>query len=77
MIELIMYVLIAPLPAYTLPLLPPKEILTSTAFLPPQMMRLPSAVQVLHLTGTSSSPSVNRLLTSIDFHSLADATWKS
>lgn len=54
-----------------------KEILTSTAFLAPQMMCLPSAVQVLHLTGTSSSPSVNRLLTSIVFHSLADATWKS
>lgn len=53
------------------------EMLTSTAFLAPQMMRLPSAAQVLHLMGMSSSPSVNRLLTLMDFHSLADATWKS
>lgn len=36
------------------------------------MMRLPSAVQVLHLTRTSSSPSANTSLTLIVFHSLAD-----
>lgn len=54
-----------------------RKMLTSTAVLAAQMMRLPSAAQVLHLTGMSSSPSVNRLLTLMDFHSLPDVTWKS
>lgn len=53
------------------------EMLTKTAFLAAQMIRLLSAVQVLHLTSTSSSPSPNKLLTSIVLHSLAVATWNS
>lgn len=50
--------------------------LTRTAFLAAHMMCLPSAVQVLHLTKTSSSLSVNMFFTLIVFHSLADDAWK-
>lgn len=48
------------------------KIPTRTAFLAAHMMRFPSAVQVLHLTRTSSSFSASRSLTLIVFHSLAD-----
>ncbi len=53
--------------------------LTNTAFLAAQMIREPSADQVLHFTMAfiSSSLSGKKLLTSIDFHSFADDTSNS
>lgn len=53
------------------------KIPTRTAFLAAHMMRFPSAVQVLHLTRTSSSFSASWSLTLIVFHSLADDAWNS
>lgn len=53
------------------------KLLTRAAFRAAHMMRLQSAVQVLHLTRTSSSASANTSLTSIVFHSLADDTSNS
>lgn len=53
--------------------------LTKAAFLAAHTMRLPSAVQLLHLTATSSSSStsLNAPFTSIDFQLFPDGTSNS